>query len=101
VGRFQVNAPAEFSASITDIQLESRLGDEVRWRVALSNTAFQPGHTGVLEAISRSGTRIEIPVLRVVLDTSGDLWHIVEKPLAAGTAVLGRIHQPAGTTKME
>jgi hypothetical protein len=96
-----VNAPAEFSASITDIQLESRLGDEVRWRLALSNTAFHPGDTGVLEAISRSGTRIEIPVLGVVLDTSGDLWHIVEKPLAAGTAVLGRLHQTPGLAKME
>jgi len=96
-----VNAPAEFSASITDIQLESRLGDEVRWRVALTNTAFQPGDTGVLEAISRSGARIEIPVLRVVLDASGDLWHIIGKPLAAGTSILARIHQAPGLAKIK
>jgi hypothetical protein len=31
-----------------------------------------------------------VPVLRVVND-SGDIWHIVEKPLAAGTDVIGRV----------
>jgi hypothetical protein len=87
-----VTAPTEFSAAITDIQLESRVGAEVRWHVALSHTGFRPGDTGMLEATSRSGTRIEIPVLHVVADDSGDIWHIVEKPLAAGTDVTGRIH---------
>jgi hypothetical protein len=85
-----VTTPAEFSAAITDIQLESREGTEVRWRMTLSRTEFVPGDTGVLEATSRSGTRIEIPVLRVVAD-SGDIWHVVEKPLAAGTDVAGRV----------
>ena len=79
-----------FSATITDIQLESREGSEVRWRMTLSTTGFQPGDTGVLEAVSRSGTRIEIPVLRVI-DDSGDIWHVVEKPLAAGTDVIGHV----------
>jgi Ser-tRNA(Ala) deacylase AlaX len=87
-----VTASAEFSATITDIQLESREGAEVRWRMTLSHTQFQPGDTGVLEAVSRSGTRIEIPVLRVISDDSGDIWHTVEKPLAAGTDVVGRIN---------
>lgn len=87
-----MTAPAEFSAIITDIQLESRVGDEVRWRIALSETGFRPGDIGLLEAISPSGTRILISVLRVICDDSGDVWHIVEKPLAAGTGVLGRIH---------
>lgn len=81
---------AEFLAAITDIQLESREGAEVRWRMTLSRTDFRPGDTGVLQATSRSGTRIEIPVLRVI-DESGDIWHIVEKPLAAGTDVVGRV----------
>ena len=85
-----MNSPATFSASITDIQLESREGSEVRWRMTLSNTGFQAGDTGVLEATSRSGTRIQIPVLRVV-DDSGDIWHVVEKPLAAGTDIVGRV----------
>ena len=85
---------AQFSASITDIQLESREGADVRWRMTLSRTEFQPGDTGVLEATSRSGTRIAVPVLRVVQD-SGDIWHIVEKPLAAGTDVTGRVSSRA------
>jgi alanyl-tRNA synthetase len=85
-----VTAPAQFSASITDIQLESREGAEVRWRMTLSRTEFRPGDTGALEATSRSGTRISVPVLRVVED-SGDIWHIVEKPLAAGTDVMGSV----------
>jgi hypothetical protein len=27
-----------------------------------------------------------------VVDASGEIWHVVEKPLAAGTAVTGRVH---------
>jgi hypothetical protein len=30
-------------------------------------------------------------VLAVIVDDSGDIWHIVEKPLAAGTDVLCHI----------
>lgn len=86
--------PTEFSATITDIRLESRDSVEVRWRMTLSATQFQPGDTGVLTATSRSGTRIEVPVLRVIED-SGEIWHIVEKPLAAGTDVVGRVDPPA------
>lgn len=89
--------PAEFSASITDIQLESREASGVRWRIALSQTAFRPGDTGVLEATSRSGTRIELSVTQVLADASGDIWHIVEKPLAAGTDVVGRVTSSGGT----
>jgi alanyl-tRNA synthetase len=84
------DAPTEFSAAVTDIRLESREGSAVRWRMTLDNTSFAPGDTGVLEAVSRSGTRIEVPVLAVI-DDAGDIWHIVEKPLAAGTDVTGRI----------
>jgi alanyl-tRNA synthetase len=86
-----MKTPAEFSAAITDIQLESRDGAEVRWRMTLNRTEFVPGDTGVLEATSRSGTRIGVPVLRVLADHSGDIWHVVEKPLAAGTDVIGRV----------
>ena len=45
---------------------------------------------GVLRAVARSGTRIEVPVL-AVLDEDGDIWHVVEKPLAGGTDVVGRV----------
>jgi alanyl-tRNA synthetase len=81
----------EFSATVTDIRLESRTGAAVRWQMALDRTHFAPGNTGSLHAVARSGTPIEVPVLNVILDEAGDLWHVVEKPLAAGTDVLGRI----------
>jgi hypothetical protein len=80
----------EFTAVVTDIRLESREGGAVRWRMTLDNTRFAAGDTGILEAVSRTGTRIEVPVLAVI-DDAGDIWHIVEKPLAAGTDVTGRI----------
>jgi alanyl-tRNA synthetase len=31
-----------------------------------------------------------VPVLAVIVD-DGDVWHVVEKPLAAGTDVVGRV----------
>jgi len=79
-----------FSAVVTDIRLESREGDTVRWRMTLDNTEFAAGDVGVLEAVSRTGTRIEVPVLSVIVD-DGDIWHVVEKPLAGGTDVVGRV----------
>jgi len=82
--------PTEFSAVVTDIRLESREGKTVRWRMTLDNTKFAAGDTGTLHAVSRTGTRIEVPVLAVI-DAAGDIWHIVEKPLAAGTDVTGHI----------
>jgi hypothetical protein len=79
-----------FAATVTDIRLESRDGAAARWQMTLSETQFAAGDTGVLEAVSRSGTRIEVPVLAVIED-DGDVWHIVEKPLAGGTDVTGRV----------
>lgn len=80
----------EFSAAVTDIRLESREGGAVRWRMTLDNTKFAAGDVGVLEAVSRTGTRIEVPVLAVIVE-DGDVWHVVEKPLAGGTDVVGRV----------
>ncbi len=79
-----------FNAVITDIRLESREGDRARWQMTLDRTEFRAGDTGVLEAVSRTGTKIEVPVIAVVED-GGDVWHVVEKPLAAGTDVAGRV----------
>lgn len=79
-----------FTAVVTDIRLESREGAApARWQMTLSRTPFAAGDTGTLEAVSRSGTRIEVPVLAVIED-DGDIWHIVEKPLAGGTDVTVR-----------
>ncbi len=82
--------PTSFSAAVTDIRLESREGDAVRWRMTLSRTEFAAGDTGTLEAVSRTGTRIEVPVLAVI-EEDGDIWHVVEKPLAGGTDVTGHV----------
>lgn len=81
----------EFSAVVTDIQMESQAGASARWRMTLDRTGFRIGDVGVLHAVSRSGTHIEVPVLEVVTDGAGDLWHVVEKPLAAGTDVVGQV----------
>jgi len=80
----------KFSAVVTDIRLESREGTAVRWRMTLDHTNFAAGDVGVLEAVSRTGTSIEVPVLSVLIE-DGDIWHVVEKPLAAGTDVVGRV----------
>ena len=80
-----------FAALVTDIRLESRVGTMVRWQMALDTTDFAPGDVGILQAVSRSGTPIEVPVLGVVVDEAGGIWHVVEKPLAAGTDVVGRV----------
>lgn len=85
-----MSSQREFRAVVTDIRLESREGDRARWQMTLSQTYFRGGDTGVLEAVSRTGTKIEVPVIAIV-EEDGDVWHVVEKPLAAGTDVTGRV----------
>jgi Ser-tRNA(Ala) deacylase AlaX len=80
----------EFSGVVTDIREESRIAGRQRWQMALDRTEFVAGDVGVLEAVARSGARLIVPVIGVVVD-SGEVWHVVEKPLAAGTTVTGRI----------
>jgi len=82
-----------FSAVVTDIRLESRDGDGARWQMTLDRTEFAAGEIGVLLAVARSGTKLEVPVLAVIADADGELWHVVEKPLAAGTDVVGRVRK--------
>jgi hypothetical protein len=82
---------SEFTGVVTDIRLESRLNGISRWQMTLSGSTFKAGDSGVLEAVARSGTRLQVPVLGVTLDEDGEVWHIVEKPLAAGTEVVGRV----------
>jgi hypothetical protein len=81
----------EFSGVVTDIREESRVAGKQRWQMALDRTEFIAGDVGVLGAVARSGVRLEVPVLGVVVDAAGEVWHVVEKPLAAGTAVTGRV----------
>ena len=59
-------APTTFSATITDIRLESRKGTAARWQIALDYTLFSTASsTGTLIAIAPSGARLEVPVLAV------------------------------------
>ena len=81
---------SEFAAVVTDIREESRIAGRQRWQMALDRTEFVAGDVGVLEAVARSGARLIVPVIGVVVD-SGEVWHVVEKPLAAGTTVTGRV----------
>jgi hypothetical protein len=82
---------SEFSCVVTDIREESRVAGKQRWQMALDRTEFVAGDVGMLEAVARSGAKLAVPVLGVVTDAAGELWHLVEKPLAAGTRVTGRV----------
>lgn len=91
VRRWQVS---EFQAVVADIREESRTAGRHRWHLALDRTEFraEPGHNlGTMEAVTPKGTRLAVPVLGVVVDAAGEVWHIVEKPLAAGTPVTARV----------
>ncbi len=85
-----------FQAVVADIRLEARVGLAARWQMSLDRTEFAAGDTGVLEAVTRTGTRLYIPVTGVLRDGEGVLWHAVEKPLAAGTDVVGTVDRAAG-----
>ncbi len=81
----------QFDSVVTDIRLESRNGLAAVWWMSLDTTRFAAGDHGTLEAVTRSGTRLSIPVSSVVIDEAGVVWHVVEKPLAAGTEVHGLV----------
>jgi hypothetical protein len=84
----------EFEAVVEDIREESRKDGRQRWQMLLDHTEFRAAagfETGALEAVGRSGVRLIVPVLGVAVDGVGNVWHVVEKPLAAGTAVTGRV----------
>ena len=83
----------QFESVVTDIRLQSRVGLAAVWEMSLDKTEFGAGDTGTLEAVTRSGTRLEIPVSGVLQDDDGVVWHVVEKPLAAGTDVVGTVRE--------
>ena len=79
-----------FSAEVVDIREERRLAGRQQWQVLLDRTEFKVGDVGTIEAVARSGARLSVPVLGVV-ELGGEIWHRVEKPMAAGTKVTGHI----------
>jgi hypothetical protein len=80
-----------FSAVVMDIREERRVEGRQRWQVLLDRTEFGAGDEGSLEAVARSGSRLVVPVLGAVTEGE-EIWLQVEKPLAAGTVVTGRVH---------
>lgn len=81
-----------FQAIVIDIREESRIEGRVRWHVLLDHSDFAPGSAGTLQATARSGARLLVPVLDVQENAAGELWHVVEKPLATGTPVTCTLH---------
>jgi alanyl-tRNA synthetase len=91
------SALTHFTATVTDIRERSRTGGTSLWQIALDRSAFyptsggQPHDTGTLAATAPSGARLEAPIVDVEEDEHGELWHLTQKPLLAGTQVEGRI----------
>ncbi len=86
-----------FAAVVTDIRLRDRAPGRARWQVALDRTEFQTGDVGEIEAVAaRSGARLVVPVVAVEVDAEGEIWHVVEKPIATGTAVTGAVESRSG-----
>jgi hypothetical protein len=83
-----------FSSVVLDIREEGRVSGRQRWQLLLSETEFTAGDTGRLEAVARSGTRLSVPVLGTV-EEGEDVWLQVEKPLMAGTEVMGWVERRA------
>jgi alanyl-tRNA synthetase len=87
----------QFTATVTDIRERSRTGSASLWQIALDRSAFyptsggQPHDTGTLTATAPSGARLEAPIVDVEEDENGELWHLTQKPLLAGTGIEGRI----------
>lgn len=86
-----------FDAVVTDVREVLHRDGESVWQLALDRTAFyptsggQPMDYGVLNAVSRGGATLDVPLEQVEEDEHGEVWHFVRKPLAAGTAVRGQI----------
>jgi hypothetical protein len=91
--KIEVGRMSEFSGVVMDIREESRVAGRQRWQMMLDRTEFVVGDVGMLEAVARSGAKLAVPVLGVIMDAAGEVWHVVEKPLAAGTRVKGRVNE--------
>jgi len=98
---------SKFRAHVTDVRELSRTAGQSLWQLALDRSAFyptsggQPFDRGTLLAEARSGATLEIPVLDVQEEESGEVWHFTEKPLAAGTAIEASIDWPRRLDHMQ
>ena len=96
-----------FEAEVVDIREHARTGVGSEWHVALDRSAFypnsggQPHDLGKLTATSRSGATLDVDVIGVEEDESGEVWHVTAKPLLAGTRVTGTIDWPRRLDHMQ
>lgn len=81
----------KFRAVVTEIHEQSRVAGRQLWQIALDQTEFGEGDHGTLEAVARSGRRLVVPVVDIEVDATGEVWHLVEKPLTVGTEVTGSV----------
>ena len=86
-----------FSARVTEVREAAGPAPGSMWQIALDRSAFyptsggQPFDTGILRTSSNSGALADIPVDQVEEDDTGQIWHFVQQPLAAGAQVEGHI----------
>ncbi len=97
----------EFPATVTNIREHSREGAQTLWQISLDRSAFyptsggQPHDLGILRATSGKGAILDIPILAVEEDESGEVWHSVNKPLLADTHVEALIDWPRRLDHMQ
>ncbi|HEY1809801.1 MAG TPA: DHHA1 domain-containing protein [Acidobacteriaceae bacterium] len=86
-----------FTAVVADVRQLASSQDESVWQLAFDRTAFypdsggQPCDTGLIRATSLGGVTLEIAVESVEEDEHGQVWHVVRKPLSAGTHIEAEI----------
>lgn len=88
-------AEVRFEAVVVDIREEGRVDGRQRFQILLDRTEFVVGEQGRLEAVGRSGARLVADVLRVLRDDAGQIWHVVNKPMATDTSVVGLVQRAA------
>lgn len=80
-----------FSATVSDVRLESRGDGHAWWQISLDRTEFTIVHArGTLTAHSPNGVPLVVTVERVISDGQ-TVWHVTRKPLPIGTKVRAEV----------
>ena len=87
---------SSFAAAVDSFRELPEQNGQAICQISLDRTAFyptsggQPFDTGVLSVTSPSGAAVEIPVEQE--DESGTVWHFIQRRVAEGAQVEGRIN---------